>query len=381
MTPAPDNASPQPQTPDRIWMRRLLISLTSLAWITIIGIVLWVIGLIIVPILLIVLSMIIAYILFPLVKFFARHMPRAIAILLTYIIVFVGLLVILFAIIFTALVQLFNLVQNIYKNLPAIEARLQPLLAQLTTIGISPKQFSISGEVIIAKVLHFTSGLVPFVGGLFTFFIACVIVTSVSVYFLIDGQRFANWLHRNTPLKERPKTAFFLRTLNKTMGGVLRGQLSLATITTSIVGIGFFIIGVPYAMLFIVIVFIFEFVPQIGTYISGTIVVLFTLALRGWQTGLIVAVFVSIVQGVVDGQILAPRLIGKAVGLHPIISVFAILIGAALFGLTGAIFAAPIAGIIQAIVQSYWTTWKQGHRDQFPEEEGAEVRLAGRSDS
>jgi predicted PurR-regulated permease PerM len=73
-------------------------------------------------------------------------------------------------------------------------------------------------------------------------------------------------------------------------------------------------------------------------------------------------------QGGLEGQILAPRIIGGAVGLHPILSVFALLVGTSLFGLLGALFAAPAAGILQTFVRAFWEVWRERHPDQFPAE-------------
>ena len=95
-------------------------------------------------------------------------------------------------------------------------------------------------------------------------------------------------------------------------------------------------------MLIAVIVFILEFVPVVGAYISGAIGILFALT-QGWQVALIYAIFVTIMQGVLDGQILAPRILGRSVGIHPIISIFALIAMAQLFGLFGALLAVPLA--------------------------------------
>ncbi len=108
--------------------------------------------------------------------------------------------------------------------------------------------------------------------------------------------------------------------------------------------------------------------PQIGSYISGIIGPGFAFT-HGWQVALIYAIFVIVAQAGVDGQILAPRILGKSVGLHPIISVLALLIGTDLFGLLGALFAAPAAGIPQTFVRAFWQIWRERHPDQFPEEE------------
>ena len=82
-------------------------------------------------------------------------------------------------------------------------------------------------------------------------------------------------------------------------------------------------------------------------------------------------IFLILLQGVLIGQILGPRIIGQAVGIHPIVAIFALLAGGELFGLLGALFAVPIAGVIQALLLAFWSTWQTNHPGQFPQEDGA----------
>jgi len=74
-------------------------------------------------------------------------------------------------------------------------------------------------------------------------------------------------------------------------------------------------------------------------------------------------------QGIVDGQILAPRILGHSVGIHPVISVFFMFVFGTLFGLWGAFLAAPIVGIIQVFVVASWKAWQERNPEQFPEVE------------
>jgi len=371
MSALPGHMIPAQQKPpsNAVWMRHFLVALTILAWAAIAAIAMWIIGLIATPIMYMIISIIIAYILYPLVKLFQRFMPRAVAILVTYIIVLLGLLLIIYYVLFTAVAQLVSLIQTIQKNLPTIITQLKPVVDFLDKVGISPEQFQISGQKLLTELLNVTSNLLPLVGSIFTLIISCIIITSVSIYFLIDGARVPHWLERTTPLQHRDKVKFFFTTLDRTMGNLIRGQITVAVITTSIVGLGLLIMGVPYVMLLMIIVFLFEFVPQIGAYISGGIIIIFAFITKGWQIGLAVAIFCSLVQGGLDGQVLIPRILGKAVGLHTIVAVFALLVGATLFGLPGAVFAAPVVGMAQILFKAYWNTWKLAHPDQFPEEQ------------
>ena len=63
-----------------------------------------------------------------------------------------------------------------------------------------------------------------------------------------------------------------------------------------------------------------------------------------------------------------PRIVGKAIGLHPIVSLMALIAGAELFGIWGALFASPIAGILQALLVAFWIEWRNTHLELFQKE-------------
>jgi predicted PurR-regulated permease PerM len=201
--------------------------------------------------------------------------------------------------------------------------------------------------------------------------LSSILVITLSVYFVLDGQRATHWLREHSPISVRPHVTFFLDTIDRTMGGFIRGQLFLGVLISAIQTIGLLLIGVPYLFFLAVIIFIGEFLPQIGAYISAAIIVIIAFLTRGWQVGLIAAIFCTLVNAGLEGQILAPRIIGHSVGLHPIISIAALLIATQLFGLIGAFLAAPVMGMIQIVILVVWHSWKQRHPEQFPEERQA----------
>jgi hypothetical protein len=120
---------------------------------------------------------------------------------------------------------------------------------------------------------------------------------------------------------------------------------------------------VPYAVLLGVLAFILEFIPNLGTLVSGAICVLAALT-QGWVLALIVLGYFVIVH-VIEGYIVGPRIVGRAVGVHPAVSIVALLAGAELFGLWGALFASPVAGLAQAFLAAIWIQWRQTHSSQF----------------
>ena len=171
------------------------------------------------------------------------------------------------------------------------------------------------------------------------------------------------WLRTNMPTQLQGQVQFMLHTLERVVGGYIRGQLILSTFVGIVVGVGMTIFHVPYAVLLGVLAFVLEFIPVLGTLTSGAICFLIALT-QGWLIAVLVLGYFVVVH-IVEGDILSPRIVGKAVGLHPIVSLAALIAGAELFGIIGALLASPVAGVIQALIIAVWTEWKATHPDQF----------------
>ena len=120
-----------------------------------------------------------------------------------------------------------------------------------------------------------------------------------------------------------------------------------------------------YAVLLGVLAFVFAFVPVLGTFVSGATCVLLALP-RGWIWAVCVLGYFVLIH-IFEGEVVGPRIVGKAIGLHPIVSLTALIAGAELFGIWGALFASPLAGILQAMLVAVWKEWRATHPEQFPE--------------
>ena len=73
-----------------------------------------------------------------------------------------------------------------------------------------------------------------------------------------------------------------------------------------------------------------------------------------------------------ESHIVGPRIVGNAVGLHPIIAISALIAGVELFGILGALFVAPVVGVLQAVIISFWKEWRVTHPEQFPAKKAVE---------
>jgi predicted PurR-regulated permease PerM len=370
--PEQSTTSPGDSPSTSVWLRRSLIARTVLFWIIIAAIILFGLGAIIDPVILLLIATAIAYVLFPMVKIFRRFMPHFLAILATYLLVLIGVILLFYFIAVPLIGQLVSLIHSLQVYNQELVAGQSTALTQfLNDLGISTEFLIESNQVLITQLEHLISGLLPLVGSVFTLFIEVIIVSSVSIYLIVDGPRVITWLKHSTPMKQRATITLFVESVDKIVGGLLRGVLFLGSLMAIITAAGATILGVPFAILIGVIVFICEFVPQIGAYISGFIGVLFA-ATQGWEVALIYAIFVSLVQGVLDAQVLQPRIFGHAVGLHPVVTLFAMLVFGSLFGLLGAILAIPIAGVASVFVYVSWNAWRESHPEQFPEEKKEE---------
>jgi predicted PurR-regulated permease PerM len=189
----------------------------------------------------------------------------------------------------------------------------------------------------------------------------------LSVYLLIDGARLKRWIQRNAPLPQRERAQFVMHTLERVVGGYIRGQLTLSILIGVLVGVGMTIFRLPYAVLLGVLAFVLEFIPVLGTLTSGAVCVLIALS-QGWLVAAGVLIYFIVVH-VFEGDIVGPRIVGKAVGLHPALSLVTLIAGAELFGIWGAVLAAPLAGLIQALLIAIWQNWRETHPEQFPNAE------------
>jgi len=353
----------------RHWPRRLITALTVLAFLAIGAVALYAISLIIDAVILLLLSALLAYIISPLVQFLQRRLTRAPAIVIAYLLVASAFAVVMVIVVSALIQQSSSLAQSIQFLLsPAGERRTQAIIDVLGKVGITTDQVAQIKNQLLSQAQGILSGTLPFLTGLLGNIITLIVVVTLSVYFVVDGPRILGWLHLKTPATQRGTITFLLSTLDQSLGGYFRGSLLLALIGALGTGVGLALLRVPYAALLGALFFFLYFVPVIGAYVIGVLCILAALP-QGWVVTLVVAVYLTLLQGVVIGQILSPRIFSTTVGIHPIVALFALFAGAELFGLLGGLLAVPVAGVLQQILVALWHRWKQEHPEQFPPEE------------
>ncbi len=375
MLPLPNQHEPSQHstTSTSVWTRRLIILLTILAALVLVMAILWAASHIITSLLVFAIAALVAYAIAPAVDLFHRVMPRPIAILAVYLILIALLGFALYLIVRNTVTQLISLAESMSTLLmPGSNGQDSPLVRILLSIGLSHDQIQAIASQLGTQLTNVAGtvagGVLPLLSSVASGLVNILLTLVISIYLLVDGSRAVRWLRDRTPTSQRARIGSLITVIQNVVGGYIRGQITLSFIVAVIVGAGMAILGMPYAVLLGVLSFITEFIPVLGTIVAGTISVLLALT-QGWLTAVLVLAYFVLVH-IFEGYVLAPRLLGKAVGLHPVISLLALIIGAELFGPWGAIFAAPTAGLIQAFARAYWISYRKSHSDQFPPEVG-----------
>ncbi|MFD9130732.1 AI-2E family transporter [Kitasatospora sp. NPDC059571] len=177
-----------------------------------------------------------------------------------------------------------------------------------------------------------------------------VVLAAFTTFFLLyDGARIWSWVLRGLPRHSRYAMAGAGPKAWATLTAYVRGTVCVAFIDALCIGIGIQLLGVPMAMPLAVIIFLGAFVPLVGALVTGTIAVLIALVTVGPFTALMVLVVLVAVQQI-EGHLLQPLILGRAVRVHPLGVVLGVTAGSIVGGIGGAIVAVPLIAVTNTVV-------------------------------
>jgi len=237
---------------------------------------------------------------------------------------------------------------------PAVDARLRQLGLPVTVDDLQTRlsgAVSESASVVLGGTLAVLTGLTNFVVDL-------VLTLVMSLYLVLDGQRLRDGLVQLVPAGRREQAAFVEDTVVRIAGGYLRGQLVMALSIGVLAGVGALIFGLRYPVVIAVMAGVFELVPMFGPII-GAVPALLAALLQPFPTVLWVALYFLAIQQV-ESNVLAPRITGHAVGLHPLGAMVALLAGFEAAGVFGALFAVPVAAVLWVLVGAVYRRLRYG---------------------
>ena len=171
--------------------------------------------------------------------------------------------------------------------------------------------------------------------------VGILIVLVLSFYLVVEDSAIKDLFRNIIPPEYQEFASQLVWQVIDKLGAWFRGQMVLALIIGIFYFIAFAIIGVPYALLLAILGGLLEFIPYIGPFVAAIPALLLTFPDSPLRALIVLIVMVLIQQ--LENNVIVPKIMQKAVGLNPIISIVAFLVGASLFGIVGAIFAIPIA--------------------------------------
>ncbi len=312
--------------------RRIDISYKTVVFVTIFLLGLWIVYQILDILLLFFVAFIFMSALSPLAEKLVRlRVPRVIAVIG----IFVIILTILVGVITIGLTPLVTQTNNLTQKLIlAIDWLLRTNIVDQNVIN--QEISNLSGQIV-----NITVDIVKNI-------ISLVSVIIVTLYMMLDKEKIEKFA-TSFFAHHQEKAKRILERVEDKLGSWLRGQMLLSVLIGVLVYVGLTILGLEYALPLAIFAAFLEVVPVIGPIISAIPAILIGLTVSPIFAGIIALLYFAIQQ--IEGHIVVPQVMKKAVGLNPLLVILAISIGGRLLGIGGALLAVPIAAVIQIVTE------------------------------
>ena len=287
----------------------------------------------------------------PAVDFFARKMPRAAAILLVYV-----LITLLYAGVLALVVPpVIDGAGKLSRDIPTYIEDLR----NNGTIRNFDNKYDITGtlqteaEKLPSRLGDAAGALQSLAAAAFNAAFQLLTVLTMTFFLLLDGKRIARFLTNRSGRERAPQMAIVAERIYKSTAGYVAGALTISSINGLITFITLTILEVSFAVPLAVLMFFFGLIPLVGATIGGVIILVVTLFTDFPSATIIYGIFLILYQQV-ENNVLQPFIFKRTVNVHPLAVIFAILAGAAVLGIVGALVAIPVAAAIQIILREFF---------------------------
>jgi predicted PurR-regulated permease PerM len=296
-----------------------------------------------------------AYLIFPLVGRLRRRMPLVAAIVIVYAIIALGLFGAAWFIVPRMVdeakmlaVHYPQLIESVdrFVNDPhdPVTARLPPFVRN--EIARVPYQLA---DWVKAHTSETFGHVVTLVAGTFAVVATFVLIPMTTAYLLLDLDNLKRGLSSVVPDERWRATLRLLSDFDRVIGGFIRGQLLVALSVGALITVSLAILRVPYAFLLGLLAALGDLIPYVGAVLAFIPAFVSAILAGGLgKAALVTVAFVAIFEA--EGHFIAPNIVSRTVRLSPFAVLLALLIGAEVAGLIGALVAVPVAGVLRVIV-------------------------------
>jgi predicted PurR-regulated permease PerM len=278
------------------------------------------------------------------------RLPRAVAAVIVYtlvVVVMVLTVVVAAGALATSIAQFVESIPSIRQDLPTIVA---PWQQWLTSIGLGQIDLAAQATIALSNLDQIAGQLVQ---PLQQFAVASLgavgtmlIVFFLSIYMVVDRDQIVAFLFRLVPPAYAEDARLLQTSVSRSFGGFLRGQALMGVVYFLIALATDLLLGLPLAALSSVSAGILQAIPFFGPFVSWSPPVIVALVLQ--PSALLPTLLLMGVGWIVVMNVLQPRIMQDAVGIHPIVVLGSVLIGSRIAGIPGAIFGIPIAAVVSA---------------------------------
>jgi predicted PurR-regulated permease PerM len=314
-------------------------------------------------ILLFFLAWLVAFVLEPVVGTLVEgRLPRLAAIGLTYVTLLVWLILSVILLVPALSLQIVEVARNLpaYVEqtttvLTAVQASVNewltghgsPLLIDLKS-ALNPQELSRRADALGPPIL---SNAIGFATSAATLLVQVVIMLILSFYFMVDGARLAESVITALPLRAQDDARFLIASIHRAFAGFLRGQMIQSLVGGIGTGLIMSTLQVDYALLSSVVAALVLLIPFLGPVLAVVLPVAIALLTHPEVTVYLFIALLALQQVIFN--VLAPRILSQQVGLHPLLVFFAVLTGARVAGVWGAIFGVPIVAVLTTMISFY----------------------------
>jgi putative heme transporter len=278
------------------------------------------------------------------------RVPRGVTVLVVYLAV-AGVMTLMGRLLWPALReqgrQFMEQLPRLIDNVKGWVGDLQLFFDQWGATVSAPKYDSLQGVVgpVLANTMRLTAGTVGVV-----FELLAVLV--VAAYLVIDAPHIGRTLLSLLPPNARSTATGLAPAVLDRIGGYVRGQLVSSLCVGVLIAIALAALGVRYSLLIGALAAVFNIVPFVGATVAAVLAILS--ALNESPTLAALTLVAMLGAQTIEGKLLAPHFVGRATGLHPLAVLVALLAGAQLAGLIGALVAVPLVAGLWEIVRTLY---------------------------
>lgn len=298
-------------------------------------------------------AIVIAFAIEPLAKKLTRYnIPRAISVILVYLL-FVGLISLALRLVLPALAEQTS---QLAQQVPQIIGGLEHIIGTIPGLSSETIAFQIQSALTSFgnNLTNLTTQVFLQTKSIFTGVFSLFFVLVIAFYLVIEEDALKKLFRYIVPKQHIAYAELMIDRIQTKLGRWVLAQLFLGIIIGCAIGIIFWAIGFKYALALGVVAAILEVFPVVGPIMSALFGTLLALS-QSFVFGIIALIIYIIVQQI-EGQVLVPNIMRKAVGLNPLVTIIAVLLGGRLAGVPGVILAVPIATILSIMLGDFFST-------------------------